>query len=705
MTPEQFPRAGQSMISGDVTIVIPIFNAHDCARACVESVLRHSGPETRIILVDDASTDARIRPMIEAFARGDSRIATLLHEINQGYTRSVNDGCRRVETDVIILNSDAVVTPRWIEKLRRTAYGRVKVATVTPLSNAAGAFSVPKNNVVNEVPASMSVDDVAAIVERLSERIYPDAPTGNGFCMYITRAAIDAVGLFDEEAFPRGYGEENDFCMRARAAGFIHLIDDATYVFHKRNASFGEEKTALMAAGRKIVDERHPIYKSLVEIFGKETRLNGLRERLSRVLAAPARARKAAKPRLSVLSVVHAGGGGTILTNQDLMAGLSEYADCYVLSCGPQKWQLHAADAKFEPVQEFKFAKPLHATEIMGADRRGALAQIFSECDIDVVHVRSILGAGPEIVPFAKSTGRAVVMSFHDFLAVCPTIQLLDEKLNYCEGRCTPGAGACGASKKWFPELADLKHQYVYDWRRRVGLNLAEADAFVTTSEAAASVLRKHFWFLRNGRLKIIEHGRDRENFRPIAEPPSRTGPVRVVAMGAMGPAKGIHLISRLMELNRQNGGPFEFHILGAKATGWSPENEGAIWHGPYQRGDLAEKLAAIRPSFSLVASLWPETYCHTLTESWLAGIPVFASDIGVLRERVLKHGGGWLLDHNDPEEWYERMIEIATDTDQWDCQSSAIKKIAFTSMAAMAMRYFELYQEASRLGSRNLVQ
>src|SRR3712207_8814600 len=50
--------------------------------------------------------------------------------------------------------------------------------------------------------------------------------TGNGFCMYIRRDCLDAVGMLDEEAFPRGYGEENDFCMRATRDGWINLVED-----------------------------------------------------------------------------------------------------------------------------------------------------------------------------------------------------------------------------------------------------------------------------------------------------------------------------------------------------------------------------------------------------------------------------------------------------------------------------------------------
>ena len=57
--------------------------------------------------------------------------------------------------------------------------------------------------------------------------------------MYIRRAALADVGAFDAEAFGRGYGEENDFCLRAGARGWRHLLACDTFVYHEGSVSFG----------------------------------------------------------------------------------------------------------------------------------------------------------------------------------------------------------------------------------------------------------------------------------------------------------------------------------------------------------------------------------------------------------------------------------------------------------------------------------
>ena len=70
-------------------------------------------------------------------------------------------------------------------------------------------------------------------------------PTGVGFCMYIRRACLDEIGLFDAETFGRGYGEENDFCMRAAAAGWRNVLAGDVFVYHEGAVSFSGERLAL----------------------------------------------------------------------------------------------------------------------------------------------------------------------------------------------------------------------------------------------------------------------------------------------------------------------------------------------------------------------------------------------------------------------------------------------------------------------------
>ena len=103
--------------------------------------------------------------------------------------------------------------------------------------------------------------------------------------MYVRRDCLDAVGGLDAEAFPRGYGEENDFCMRAGRSGWEHVIDDATLIYHVRSASFGAEKGGLIFQGRAVIDARYPEYGKAIGVF-KEEPLETCRQRVASAVAA-----------------------------------------------------------------------------------------------------------------------------------------------------------------------------------------------------------------------------------------------------------------------------------------------------------------------------------------------------------------------------------------------------------------------------------
>ncbi|HEY2321451.1 MAG TPA: glycosyltransferase family 2 protein, partial [Thermoanaerobaculia bacterium] len=197
----------------NVDVIIPVYGAPEPLAECLASVSAHTdlARHNVRIVVDGPQDDA-----VEAVLARHS-FPLLRNERRLGFTRSANRGMRSSAGDVVLLNSDAVVTAGWIEKLIEAAYADGDTGTVTPLSNDATLCSVPRGFERNLIPSGYDVDSFGALVERVSQRAYPTIPTGVGFCLYIRRALLDDVGYFDEEQFAGGYGEENDFGMRALA--------------------------------------------------------------------------------------------------------------------------------------------------------------------------------------------------------------------------------------------------------------------------------------------------------------------------------------------------------------------------------------------------------------------------------------------------------------------------------------------------------
>lgn len=266
-------------MSATPDIIIPVYNACDALERCVASLDRTTGVRVRKVLIDDASTDSRVAELFEQLARRKAENWLLLtNPSNLGFVRTANRGMVFSDRDVVLLNSDTQVTNGWLERLQRCARSDPAIGTVTPFSNNGEICSFPDFCAVNPVPDDP--DRIANAMAASGPPVYPDLPTAVGFCMYIRRALLDSIGVFDAERFSPGYGEENDFCMRAAEAGFRNVLCDDAYVVHEGGQSFGERGLKPDQASLDKVLERHPDYARLVEQFVQADPLRPVRERI-----------------------------------------------------------------------------------------------------------------------------------------------------------------------------------------------------------------------------------------------------------------------------------------------------------------------------------------------------------------------------------------------------------------------------------------
>jgi GT2 family glycosyltransferase len=251
---------------GDAVVCIPVYGAYDLFAQCLLSVLRHTGPGAPILICDDATPDPRVRSLIEQ-AVADSESQRTVHYLRQpenvGFVENVNAGMAvSVPADVLILNSDCVVTEGWFGLMRDAAYSESRIATVTALTNAGTIVSIPhRNHPIPQLPGGLTPDRVAAVLRDVSLRLRPDIPTCVGHCVYIRRTAIDLVGEFDT-AFSPGYEEEVDFSQRCILHGLRHIVADDVFVLHRHAGSFGSGEEALRrrADHHAIIQQRYPYY-------------------------------------------------------------------------------------------------------------------------------------------------------------------------------------------------------------------------------------------------------------------------------------------------------------------------------------------------------------------------------------------------------------------------------------------------------------
>ena len=242
-----------------IDIIIPIYNAYDDLKICLESIYQYTDLlNNRLILINDNSSDERIKSFLDEQKK--ENVIVIHNEKNKGFSNNINFGMSQSEDkDVILLNSDTIVTKNWVEKMVACAYSDSSIGTVTPLSNNATLCSVPNFCEENTLPDGMTVDQMATIVEECSFKKYPRITVAHGFCMLVKREVIDSIGMFDAETFGRGYGEENDFCNRAEQMGYIHVMCDDTYIYHSGTKSFtSKEKKKYIKTHERILYKRYP---------------------------------------------------------------------------------------------------------------------------------------------------------------------------------------------------------------------------------------------------------------------------------------------------------------------------------------------------------------------------------------------------------------------------------------------------------------
>ncbi len=251
-----------------IDVIIPVYKGLEQTRRCVESVLANRQRAAFApIVVDDASPEPEITSYLDALAR-DGRVELVRNERNLGFVHSVNRGMGlHPDRDVVLLNSDAEVANDWLDRLRAAGYAHDKVATATPFSNNATICSYPFEGWHEGLPGTLGLAELDRLFARTNAGLTVDIPTAVGFCMFIRRACLAEIGAFDAGRFGRGYGEENDFCMRAGKAGWRHVLAGDVFVFHEGGVSFSDERFDLIRAAGVALVAVHPEYNRMVHEF------------------------------------------------------------------------------------------------------------------------------------------------------------------------------------------------------------------------------------------------------------------------------------------------------------------------------------------------------------------------------------------------------------------------------------------------------
>jgi GT2 family glycosyltransferase len=194
-----------------------------------------------------------------------SYFVLISNKVNLGYCCSINKGLQYSKSKYkVILNSDTEVNKDWLDYLLLPLYNE-NIAITGPLSNAASYQSIPEIKDFQGWKINSKVNDFENINEKLFKKFqfdYPLLPIVNGFCMAIKNEIFDKIGYFDEDLFKKGYGEENDFCLRAIDAGFLIALNMHCYIYHAKTKSFlPKEKKKLSKKSNEILKKKYGLFR------------------------------------------------------------------------------------------------------------------------------------------------------------------------------------------------------------------------------------------------------------------------------------------------------------------------------------------------------------------------------------------------------------------------------------------------------------
>ncbi|MFK7944546.1 MAG: glycosyltransferase [Paracoccaceae bacterium] len=570
-----------------------------------------------LVVVNDATPDTKLAEDLRKLASRGA-IHLLDCPVNQGFVAAINLGCAALsDLDTIWLNSDTEVYDGWIDRLRVGAYRQPNVATVTPLSNNGTICSYPRTNCDNPGVLELPWRAVDAMASRINAGILVESPTAVGFATYVRRDALEAIGPLDEAAFGRGYGEENDFSQRAVQAGWVNLVAADVLVRHLGAVSFQRSRAERIEAALKVLDRRYPGYHAAVADF------------LARDPLAPARAAldkarlQRLKGRRNVLLITHSSGGGTQQHVQEETARLSA-AGCSVFlmtggAGGPQTARLlHSSTAALPGLSRLSLSgdalwRELHALDL---------------ADVQVHHLLDFGEDGPELVRRGLARLRVpYAFVVHDYLAICPRVNLADRKGMYCR---EPGLAGCRrcierrGSRTGRPDISAWRAMY---------RQLLEGAREVRAPDIDAEMrLQGYFPSLDN--LLVLPHEAP-EELRPRRVPPRRSGPLRIAVIGAIGPTKGFDVLLELAEHGRKAGQDVAFTVIGYTRNDVAAAHVGIEVTGAYLNSEVDALIDRIDPDLIWIPSTWPETYSYTLSIALRSGRPVAAFDIGALGTRL----------------------------------------------------------------------
>jgi glycosyltransferase involved in cell wall biosynthesis len=547
---------------------------------------------------------------------------------------------------VVLLNPDTLLPPGWLQRLVAAGYATGDTGSVTPLTNQGTIVSYPLPNADNESPDLAGTDRLDAVIRAANGRGRLALPTAVGFCMFIRHDCLAEVGLFREDAFAQGYGEENDWSLRANHLGWRHFAATGLFVAHLGGRSFGPGRRHLLARNSQVLNRLHPGYDAMVAAFSARDPLWPARFRADARRWAPNTPGQRA-----VILITHDAGGGVARFVAERCEQLSAEGRRPIVlrpvvpkphepNTGPMpsvapadKLGCRVFDGCADEYPNLRFHLPEELDD---------LTAFLQADDPEAVEFHHLLGHAAEIMTLAARLKLPYRVFIHDYSYWCPRITL-----------CTKGPRYCG-------EPLDTREcdACVMDAGRRIGIDmqvgqlrvasthfLKQAESVLVSCEEVAERMARHFRGLRTTITPWEDDALLKQASRLAARPVQRRGPRRVLIVGAIGADKGYDVLLGCVRDAARRQLNLAFTVVGYTMDDARLIDSGPIFiTGAFDEAEAISLAAAQRADIGFIPSIWPETWCYTLSTIWRVGLSAVAFAFGAQAQRISRTGLGILL-------------------------------------------------------------
>lgn len=644
-----------------VDIIIPVYNGFEYFDHLFGSIPKTKIPY-RLIIVEDKSSDARVLPYLKRMFKNSENVVLLENASNLGFVKSVNRALSVSKNNVVLLNTDVELPNNWLERIMYPIIANENVASTTPFTNSGTICSFPNFCEDNKLFFGLNVDEIDAYFSNYTPK-YPIIPTGVGFCMGMSRKAIDKIGLLDDKTFGKGYGEENDWCRRAVEEGFVNVHVDNLFVFHNHGGSFdSDEKKRLIKEHGELLEKKHPQYNAIVAEYCALDPCAEMRKQIkSQILREFA-------PAHTIVAFNHYwGGGADMYLLRERKRVLNEGSEFVQVVYMPG-----SKSFKVEYCYHHYYDQTILCAEF--SEILKLLPQKIDEIWInELVSYPELFVVLEQIVELAKETKAKTLFLLHDYFSICPTICLLNTKSEYCEIPTTEKCDKCLANNKLHIDIhCSERNKGISVWRENWTRLLDCCDEIRTFSQSSKEVFQKAYPCVSSEKITVVPHKVD--YLLNISDRVKRSDTLNIGVIGAIDEIKGVNIVIEMAELIKKYNIKARIVILGY--TSPKIPNDLCLCVGKYKRSELPGLILKNDIDIVFIPSIWPETFSFTSQEAMMMGLPTACFDIGAPAERINNYDKGLIIPYINADYALRKLLEY--DKEHFSHKAIKQKRVLF---------------------------